>query len=112
MDATFRHEGRTIDYTPSGADVSAGDVVVQNELVGIALKDIADGELGALAVEGVFDVVKTADAEAMDPGELVYWDVADGSATLLADTGTNKLIGKCVAAATAAATSVRVKLDQ
>ena len=32
--ASFIHDGRSIDYTP-GSDVSAGDVVVQGELVGI-----------------------------------------------------------------------------
>ena len=57
--ATFVHDGKSIDYTP-GADVSAGDVVVQNDLVGIAKLDIASGALGALAVTGVFDVPKTA----------------------------------------------------
>lgn len=112
MEGTYVHgQQLTIDYTP-GADVAAGQVVVQEELVGIALMPIASGELGSLCVEGVFDIVKTAAAEAMDVGELVYWDEADTSATLLPDTATNKLIGKCVKAATAAATSVRVKLDQ
>ena len=32
--AQFIHDGDEIDYTP-GADVSAGDVVVQGDLVGV-----------------------------------------------------------------------------
>lgn len=104
-------DGRMVDYTPASA-VTAGDVIVQDEMVGIATSDIAADEKGALAVEGIFDVQKTAAAEAMSAGELVYWDEADESATLLPDSGTNKLLGKCVEDATAAATSVRVKLDQ
>ena len=63
--ATFIHDGRSIDYTP-GADVSAGDVVVQNDLVGIAKLDIASGVLGALAVTGVFDLPKTVAATGDD----------------------------------------------
>ena len=55
--AQFIHDGKSIDYTP-GADVSAGDVVVQNDLIGIAKLDIASGALGALAVTGVFDLPK------------------------------------------------------
>ena len=38
--ATFRHEGASIDYTP-GSAISAGDVIVQGELVGVAKLDIA-----------------------------------------------------------------------
>ena len=55
--AQFVHDGKSIDYTPS-ADVTAGDVVVQEDLVGVAKFDIASGVLGALAVEGVFDFPK------------------------------------------------------
>ena len=75
--AQFIHDGNSIDYTP-GADVSAGDVVVQGELVGIAKLDIAANTLGALAVAGVFDLPKTAGVgEAITIGSKVYWDVAD-----------------------------------
>ena len=49
--------GNSIDYTPDAA-VSAGDVVIQGDLVGVAKLDIAAGALGALAVWGVFDFPK------------------------------------------------------
>jgi len=45
--AQFIHDGKSIDYTPT-ADVAAGDVVVQNDLLGVAKLDIAANALGAL----------------------------------------------------------------
>ena len=57
MGAQLVQDGRTIDYTPS-AFTAAGSVVVQGDLIGIANLDIPAGVLGALAVEGVFDVPK------------------------------------------------------
>ena len=110
--AIFVHDGKSIDYTP-GADVSAGAVVVQNDLVGIAKLDIASGILGALAVTGVFDVPKTAGVgEAIATGAKVYWDVADSVAKEDAEAGANKYIGKTVAAAGDDDTTVRVRLEQ
>jgi len=110
--ATFVHDGKSIDYTP-GADVSAGDVVVQNDLIGIAKLDIASGVLGALAVTGVFDVPKTAGVgESIAAGVKVYWDVADGVAKEDAEAGANKYLGKTVAAAGDDDTTVRVRLEQ
>ena len=47
--ATFVHDGNAIDYTP-GAQVAAGAVVVQGELIGVAKTPIAANALGALAV--------------------------------------------------------------
>jgi len=110
--ATFIHDGNSIDYTP-GAGVTAGDVVVQGDLIGIAKLDIAADTLGALAVTGVFDVPKTAGVgEAITAGAKVYWDVADGVAKTDDEAGANKYLGKVVAAATDSDTTVRVRLEQ
>ena len=110
--AQFIHDGKSIDYTPS-SDVTAGDVVVQGELVGVAKLDIAADALGALAVAGVFDFPKTAGVgEAIDAGAKVYWDVGDGVAKTDDESGANKLIGKTVAAATDDDETVRVRLSQ
>ena len=54
MQATFVHDGASIDYTP-GSAVAAGDVIVQGELIGVARTPIAANALGSLAVDGVFD---------------------------------------------------------
>jgi predicted RecA/RadA family phage recombinase len=50
-------DGKYIDHTPGGA-LASGDVVVQGDLVGVMLRPLAAGELGALAVDGVFDFAK------------------------------------------------------
>lgn len=105
--AVFVQDGTSIDYIPTTA-VAAGDVVVQGDLVGIATQDIPANTLGALKVEGVFDVVKQSGA-AISAGALVYWDATNQVATTSA---TGKLIGKCIKAAAAADATVRVKMSQ
>ena len=108
--AKFIHDGNSIDYTP-GANVSAGDVVVQNDLVGIAKLDIVAGKLGALAVTGVFDVPKATGAgTAIAAGAKVYWNAAAQQATTTASG--NKYLGKTVKAAVDADATVRVRLEQ
>lgn len=110
--ATFVHDGHSIDYTP-GAAVTAGDVVVQGELVGVAKLDIAANALGALAVAGVFDFPKdTGVGTGIAAGAECYWDVADGEAKTDSESGANKLIGKCIAAAGDDDETVRIRLSQ
>jgi predicted RecA/RadA family phage recombinase len=110
--ATFVHDGKSIDYTP-GAAVTAGDVVVQGELVGVAKVDIPASTLGALAVVGVFDFPKATGAgTGIAAGANCYWDVADGEAKTDAEGGANKLIGKCVRAAADADETVRIRMSQ
>jgi len=75
MQATYIQVGREIDYTP-GADVDAGEVVVQGSLIGVSNTAIDSGDLGTLAVSGIFDVDQHA--EIITAGSAVYWD-ADGS---------------------------------
>jgi len=112
MGATLVHAGRTVDYTP-GTAKTAGDVVVQGNLVGVCNVDIAANALGALSVEGVFNFPKAAGGStAIAVGVPVYWDVAEGVAKADDESGANKLIGKTVLAAVDADTTVRVKLDQ
>ncbi|MGE3803913.1 MAG: DUF2190 family protein [Gemmataceae bacterium] len=107
--AVFVHEGASIDYTPA-ADVAAGEVVVQGDLVGVAKLDIKAGRLGALAVEGIFDFAK-ATGSAIAVGTTLYWDdPADLVST--SSGGGKKQIGKAVLAATATDVTVRVKLSQ
>ena len=108
--AVFWQEGAAIDYTPGGA-VSAGDVIVQADLVAIAKEDIAANELGALATSGAY-FVKKDETEAFAAGQLIYWDAADDNTTDDADGGGNKLFGKAVLAALAADTHAYVLLTQ
>jgi len=110
----FIHDGNSIDYTPNSA-VTAGDVVVQGELVGVAKLDIAANALGGLAVVGVFDFPKAGGAVVtFAAGANAYWDAANSTAVATSGdpAGTNKLIGKVVKAAADADTTVRVRLSQ
>lgn len=71
----------TVEYTPSGAAISADDVIVLGGVdglkctVGVAMKDVADGvtEEGAVAVTGVFEFAKVS-AAVITAGQSVNWD--------------------------------------
>ncbi len=73
--ARFIQEGGAIDYRPSG-DVDAGSVVVLGAHVGISKVPIPANALGALAIEGLFDVVKVNGV--INDGAAIFWD-ADGN---------------------------------
>ena len=109
---TYRHAGALVDYTP-GSAVSAGDVVLQGDLIGIANLDIAANALGSLAVQGVFDFPKaTGGSTAIAVGVDVYWDVGETVAKTDDEAGANKLIGKTVLAASDNDATTRVRLRQ
>jgi predicted RecA/RadA family phage recombinase len=110
MPAQFIHDGCSIDYTP-GADVAAGAVVVQGDLVGVANRAIGANTPGSLAVEGVFDFPKaTAGGSAISAGATVYWDATNQRATTTSSG--NKLLGKTVKAAADGDATVRVRMSQ
>ncbi len=108
--ATFRHgKPVMIDHTPESA-ISAGDVVMVQDEPRIAHKDIAAGELGALAAGGgVYDVDKAA-VEIAD-GVTLYWDESAEKVTTDDDSAANKIWGRSAAAATSEATQVRALHD-
>ena len=108
--ATFVQQGDRIDHTPGGA-LAAGDVVVQGELVGVVVADIAAGDIGALHVKGVVDFTKkAATAFAFDAD--AFWDDGADEATDDAAGGSNKLIGQVVRAALAADATLRVRMNR
>ena len=78
MSARYVQKGESIDYRPE-TDVRAKTIVPFPGFVGVTRLDIRAGELGALAVTGVFESPK-AD-EAIDVGDPVYWDEANEVAT-------------------------------
>lgn len=111
MTVRFVQRGDAIDYTPATA-VSAGDVVVQGDLVGVAKLDIAANTLGALAVSGVFDIPKATGAgTALAAGTFVFYDETNAIVTD-DDAGDHKLAGITVAAASDDDTTARVLLIQ
>ena len=115
MQAKFYKVGNQVDYTPSSAVVDS-QVVVQNDLVGVAERAIAANVLGALTVLGVFDVVKATGA--INAGAAVYWD-ADGtpvtgvalSGAATTSTSGNTFMGKAVIAAGSSDETVRVRFE-
>ena len=108
--ARFIHDGDTIDYTPA-ADVAAGDVVLEVDLVGVAKVDIPAGTLGALAVRGVYDFPKaTGGGSGISMGDKVFWH--DGNQQVQkSGTGGAKEMGKCVREAADGDDIVRVRLS-
>lgn len=73
-EAKFYQDGDRIDYTnSSGSDISAGDVINLGSRIGIALTDIADGETGAVKVEGIFKIAAIT-GTAFSIGNKLYWD--------------------------------------
>lgn len=88
--AVYIHDGATLDYT-AGADVTAGDVInIGSGLVGVAPRDIANGETGALQVRGVVRVTKATDASlSFSAGDQVDWD--DSAKTAVDDGGAFRL---------------------
>lgn len=102
--ATYAHDGNAVDYTP-GSAVTAGDVVFQNDLAGVAPSDIAASVLGSLQVTGVHRVTKTGGGGiTFAVGDKVYWDDANNLA--VRTPGVGRLLGVCVYAAADADTYV------
>jgi hypothetical protein len=88
-EATFRHgDPIHMDYTPTGGNISAGQVVLLGNLTGltngIAHLDITNNALGALAVGGgIYDVTMLENIAAYAK---VYWDNTNNKVT---NTSTN-----------------------
>lgn len=86
--------------------VSAGDVVIVGDLIGVAIDDIAAGESGPVAMTGVWNLPKAS--EALTQGAAVYWDAAAGNVTATATD--NTAIGHVTAAAESTDSTCPVRL--
>lgn len=106
----FYGEGNTIQHTPSGADVAAGEVVVIEDKVTIAKSDIKDGVMGEVSTNGQF-YIKKDEATAFAQGKTVYFDAGAKEATEADGGGANKKIGYVAVAALAADTHVICQLS-
>ena len=76
MAKNFKQPGKVFDYL-AGATITSGSVVKMGNTLGVALKDIANGETGPVQVEGVFEVPKVSGA-VIAMGESLTWDVSAG----------------------------------
>ncbi|MBX3363933.1 MAG: DUF2190 family protein [Phycisphaeraceae bacterium] len=93
MGAQIIRLGLRINYT-APSDIDYGDVVVQGDLVGIATRDIKSGEVGRIALAGLFGIVKdTGVGTAINAGTKVYWDANSKVATASDGGGLNKFLG-------------------
>ncbi|MBW1712589.1 MAG: DUF2190 family protein [Deltaproteobacteria bacterium] len=115
MAKNYREKGEVMTIT-AGADLSSGQPVIVGDMAVVALVDIANGETGAAAAEGVFEL--PAATAAIDQGVKVYWD-ADGdpvggeagSGACTATATDNDLLGIAWEAKAAGGATVLVKLN-
>ncbi|EMK8764511.1 DUF2190 family protein [Escherichia coli] len=90
MSKNYVQDGKTVEWVNgTGKAVLSGDLVVQDNLIGVAHADIPEDASGVLHTTGVFSLPK--EAEAMTQGKLVYFK-AD-TATLTATKSGNTLVG-------------------
>ena len=82
----FVQNGRTLDITAPAAVLSGG-VVIKGAIIGVSNVDAAEGDTIAVDVEGVFSLPKVA-ALAINQGDAVYWDNANGVVTKTAGGNT------------------------
>lgn len=88
---------------PVGGVVS-GQFVKIGDLYGWAATTAAEGASVELIRKGEGTIPKEATTVTFDPGDRVYWDVADGEAN---DDNANPLVMVCTVAAGATGTTVR-----
>lgn len=78
MTRTYVQPGRILDYTNAGvALIASGAVIVIGQTLGVALVDIAVGETGSVAIDGVHSLPKVTTA-VIQQGEPLLWDVSAG----------------------------------
>ncbi len=104
MTRAFRHKGDTVDFTLSGT-VAADDVLLENEMVGVAATAGVSGDTIGVHVEGVFALPKTA-AETPTVGERLFWDGTGFTLT----AATNAYGGLCARDAASGDANVWIKL--
>lgn len=108
--ALFQGDECAIDYTPEVA-MDAGTVVqLPSGLAGVLVADTAANQLGAVQVEGIFTVNKTASVVIVD-GQPVYWDHSANSATFAPASDRDFYLGTAYGDAASAATTLKVRLN-
>lgn len=94
-----------INYTNASTALAAGDVVVINDIVGVADEAIANGATGRVSIGGVRTLPK--EAVTINQGAKVNWNASSELATT---SVTSNYVGIAIAQAATIATSVRVRL--
>ncbi len=104
----FIQTGERMDFT-AGANIASGAAVRVGTKIGIATTDIANGQRGSLAMDGVFTLPKLG-TDVVAQGAALYWDNTNSRLTLTA-TG-NTYAGYAVAAAGSGATTVQIRINR
>ena len=111
MATNYKAKGEVLQYTCGASEtVSSGDVVFVNGIPGIAIHNIAANATGSIAISGVWEVSKKADAAhgaIFSVGSVVNWDPDEEEACV---TAGQPMLGYAYEAAAAAATTVKVLL--
>lgn len=103
----YIQDGDTMNFTAS-ADVAAGEMVLVGGIVGVAVGAVANGEVGVLATEGVFEVPKEG-TDVVAQGVVLYFNATNKTATTTVSS--NKVIGYAWTAAGSSDTTVHVRLS-
>ncbi|UXY13861.1 DUF2190 family protein [Chitiniphilus purpureus] len=78
MARNFKQTGDVLDWVNlTGAAVTSNSVVKAGATLGVALVDIAPGAVGAVRIQGVFELPKVTTA-VIAQGDPVLWDVSAG----------------------------------
>ncbi|MCK9494149.1 MAG: DUF2190 family protein [Dehalococcoidia bacterium] len=103
MARTYQQPGLILTYTNAGGTaINAGDVVVAEDIVGIATVNIAaNGGVGTISIEGVHEVRKINGA-AWSIGEKLDWDASAASSAGAFGVGVAQADGDVIGCAIAA----------
>lgn len=108
VDSTYDNNGDYVEITAAAA-ASQGDVVVLNNLLGVAVHDAAIGDTLKLATRGVYELpAKSADTIAQ--GQKVFWDTGNVEITETEGTGFF-LAGTSIEVCGSGDTTCKVRLD-
>ena len=87
----YVQKGNALDLIASAA-YSSGELVIEGNLVGVAVADIASGETGSVSVRGVYQFDKET-AASLAQGDIAYYDT---SSKKLDATTSNPAVGYVV----------------
>ncbi|WP_286978902.1 DUF2190 family protein [Aminobacterium sp. UBA5514] len=107
-EAVYLQEGKVIDWkNDTTSNVLVGEVIPFKNIVGIAVTNIAIGDVGAVSISGVYQMpaVKTT---AFEVGDKLYWN--DTANQLTATATDNTYAGICVEPKNSATEIALIKL--
>ena len=86
----YRSTGRRVEVVATAA-YTAGDVVVMESGIGIAVNDIANGATGVVQVKEVFELKACGGTWAQ--GVQLFWDTVNGWLTASGETAAKVVLG-------------------